>query len=244
MGISKQRAGEIGIRLFKVGMSWPLEPEGVRNFADGLKEILVIEEKRGVVEAQIKEQLFDWQSKNKPIIVGKFDERGDPLLPSAGELTATTVATVLGNRLGRYYASPEIEQRLQFLSHKNDSVESLAGSDARRPHFCSGCPHNTSTRVPEGSYAIAGIGCHFMAAWMGRNTETYTQMGGEGATWIGHAPYSGTEHVFQNLGDGTYAHSGSLAIRAAVSAGVNITYKILYNDAVAMTGGQPVEGSL
>ena len=244
MGISKQRAGEIGIRLFKVGMSWPLEPEGIRNFADGLKEILVIEEKRGVIEAQIKEQLFDWQSKNKPIIVGKFDEQGDPLLPSAGELTAATVATVLGNRLGRYYASPEIEQRLQFLSYKNDSVESLAGNDARRPHFCSGCPHNTSTRVPEGSYAIAGIGCHFMAAWMGRNTETYTQMGGEGATWIGHAPYSRTEHVFQNLGDGTYAHSGSLAIRAAVSAGVNITYKILYNDAVAMTGGQPVEGSL
>jgi indolepyruvate ferredoxin oxidoreductase len=244
LGISMQRASDIGIRLYKVGMSWPLEPEGIREFADGLEEILVIEEKRGVIEPQLKEQLFDWQAEQKPIVVGKHDEHGEPLLPSAGELTAATVAKTLGGRLARYFKSPEIDQRLHFLARKDDAVETVVGNGARLPHFCSGCPHNTSTRVPEGSHAIAGIGCHFMSAWMGRNTATYTQMGGEGATWIGHAPFSDTEHVFQNLGDGTYAHSGSLAIRAAVSAGVNITYKILYNDAVAMTGGQPVEGSL
>ncbi len=242
LGISTQRASDIGIRLYKVGMSWPLEAEGIRQFADGLEEILVIEEKRGVIEAQIKEQLFDRQADHRPTVIGKLDEHGEWLLPSAGELTAATVARALGKRLARYYSSPDIDERLNFLAQKDDAVKAVTGNGARTPHFCSGCPHNTSTRVPEGSLAIAGIGCHFMAAWMGRNTETYTQMGGEGATWIGHAPFTDTEHVFQNLGDGTYTHSGSLAIRAAVSAGVNITYKILYNDAVAMTGGQPVEG--
>ncbi len=242
LGIDTQRASDIGIRVYKVGMSWPLEAEGIRRFADGLEEILVIEEKRGVIEAQIKEQLFDWQAESRPTIIGKLDEHGDWLLPSAGELTAATVARALGKRLARFYTSPDIDEHLSFLAQKDDAVKAVTGNGARLPHFCSGCPHNTSTRVPEGSHAIAGIGCHFMAAWMGRNTETYTQMGGEGATWIGHAPFTDTEHVFQNLGDGTYTHSGSLAIRAAVSAGVNITYKILYNDAVAMTGGQPVEG--
>ncbi|MEE8094522.1 MAG: indolepyruvate ferredoxin oxidoreductase family protein, partial [Gammaproteobacteria bacterium] len=242
LGIDTQRASDIGIRVYKVGMSWPLEAEGIRRFAEGLEEILVIEEKRGVIEAQIKEQLFDWQAESRPTIVGKLDEHGDWLLPSAGELTAATVARALGKRLARFYTSPDIDEHLSFLAQKDDAVKAVTGNGARLPHFCSGCPHNTSTRVPEGSHAIAGIGCHFMAAWMGRNTETYTQMGGEGATWIGHAPFTDTEHVFQNLGDGTYTHSGSLAIRAAVSAGVNITYKILYNDAVAMTGGQPVEG--
>ena len=242
LGIDTQRASDIGIRVYKVGMSWPLEAEGIRQFADGLEEILVIEEKRGVIEAQIKEQLFDRQAEYRPTIIGKLDEHGDWLLPSAGELTAATVARVLGKRLARFYTSPDIDEHLNFLAQKEDAVKAVTGNGARLPHFCSGCPHNTSTRVPEGSHAIAGIGCHFMAAWMGRNTETYTQMGGEGVTWIGRAPFTDTEHVFQNLGDGTYTHSGSLAIRAAVSAGVNITYKILYNDAVAMTGGQPVEG--
>ncbi|MCZ6498782.1 MAG: indolepyruvate ferredoxin oxidoreductase family protein [Gammaproteobacteria bacterium] len=242
LGIGTQRAREVGIRLYKVGMSWPLEAEGIREFAEGLEEILVIEEKRGVIEAQVKEQLFDRQPESRLTIVGKLDEHGDWLLPSAGELSAATVARALGKRLSRYYSSPDIDERLNFLAQKDDAVKAVTGNGARAPHFCSGCPHNISTRVPEGSLAIAGIGCHFMAAWMGRNTETYTQMGGEGATWIGHAPFTDTEHVFQNLGDGTYTHSGSLAIRAAVAAGVNITYKILYNDAVAMTGGQPVEG--
>ncbi len=242
LGIDTQRASDIGIRVYKVGMSWPLEAEGIRRFADGLEEILVIEEKRGVIEAQIKEQLFDRQAEYRPTIIGKLDEHGDWLLPSAGELTAATVARALGKRLARFYTSPDIDEHLNFLAQKDDAVKAVTGNGARLPHFCSGCPHNTSTRVPEGSHAIAGIGCHFMAAWMGRNTETYTQMGGEGVTWIGRAPFTDTEHVFQNLGDGTYTHSGSLAIRAAVSAGVNITYKILYNDAVAMTGGQPVEG--
>ena len=242
LGIGTQRASEVGIRLYKVAMSWPLEAEGIREFAEGLEEILVIEEKRGVIEAQVKEQLFDRQPESRLTIVGKLDEHGDWLLPSAGELSAATVARALGKRLSRYYSSPDIDERLNFLAQKDDAVKAVTGNGARAPHFCSGCPHNISTRVPEGSLAIAGIGCHFMAAGMGRNTETYTQMGGEGATWIGRAPFTDTEHVFQNLGDGTYTHSGSLAIRAAVSAGVNITYKILYNDAVAMTGGQPVEG--
>jgi indolepyruvate ferredoxin oxidoreductase len=244
LGISRQRASEIGIRLYKVGMSWPLEAEGIRQFADGLEEILVIEEKRSVIEAQLKEQLYGRHAGSAAKILGKRDEHGQWLLPSAGELTAATVARTLGKRLRNFYTSTEIDERLNFLSRQDDAVDAVAGNGARQPHFCSGCPHNSSTKVPEGSAAIAGIGCHFMAAWMGRNTQTYTQMGGEGATWLGHAPFTDMKHVFQNLGDGTYAHSGSLAIRAAVSAGVNITYKILYNDAVAMTGGQPVEGSL
>jgi len=244
LGISPQRASEIGIRLYKVGMSWPLEAEGIRQFADGLEEILVIEEKRSVIEAQLKEQLYGRHAGTAPKILGKRGEHGQWLLPSTGDLTAATVARTLGGRLGRFFTSAEIDERLAFLARQDDAVAAVAGDGARQPHFCSGCPHNSSTQVPEGSAAIAGIGCHFMAAWMGRNTQTYTQMGGEGATWLGHAPFTEMNHVFQNLGDGTYAHSGSLAIRAAVSAGVNITYKILYNDAVAMTGGQPVEGSL
>ncbi len=242
LGIDKKRAGEIGIKLFKVGMSWPLEPEGIRDFARGLEEILVVEEKRAVVENQLKEQLYNWEMDSRPLIVGKFDERGEWMLPSSGDLTPTRIARVIANRLSRFHTSPDIEQRAQFLDRQARLLEESEQTAKRLPHFCSGCPHNTSTRVPKGSRAIAGIGCHFMAVWMDRDTATFTQMGGEGATWLGQAPFTDTSHVFQNLGDGTYAHSGLLAIRAAVAAGVNMTYKILYNDAVAMTGGQPVEG--
>ena len=242
LGIDRVRAAEIGIRLYKVTMSWPLEADGVREFAEGLEEVLVVEEKRAVIENQIKEQLYHWQASARPVVVGKFDETGDWILPSAGQLTPARIARVLAERLARVYTSPDIEERVRFLAEKEEGLESLAGRAARMPHFCSGCPHNTSTRVPEGSRAIAGIGCHFMAAWMNRDTMTFTQMGGEGATWIGQAPFTATQHVFQNLGDGTYAHSGVLAIRAALAAGVNITYKLLYNDAVAMTGGQRPEG--
>jgi indolepyruvate ferredoxin oxidoreductase len=244
LGIDPTRASAIGIKLFKVGMNWPLEPEAIRRFAEGLEEIVVVEEKRGLVENQLKEQLYNWQAKLRPLIVGKQDERGQWLLPSNSELTPALIARVLAKRIQRFYSSTDIDERVRFLEHQDLHLDALSADVQRMPHFCSGCPHNTSTRVPEGSRAVGGIGCHYMAAWMDRDTVTYTQMGGEGATWIGQAPFTQTKHVFQNLGDGTYAHSGILAIRAAVAAGVNMTYKILFNDAVAMTGGQPVEGHL
>ena len=244
LGIDSARAGAIGVKLFKVGMNWPLEPEAIRRFAEGLEEIVVVEEKRGVVEKQLKEQLYNWNATLRPLIIGKQDERGEWLLPANGELTPALIARVLAKRLKRFYQSADIDERVRFLENQEQHLDVLAANVQRQPHFCSGCPHNTSTRVPEGSRAVGGIGCHYMAAWMDRDTVTYTQMGGEGATWIGQAPFTATKHVFQNLGDGTYAHSGILAIRAAVAAGVNMTYKILFNDAVAMTGGQPVEGHL
>ena len=178
------------------------------------------------------------------MIVGKQDERGEWLLPPNGELTPALIARVLAKRMRRFHSSTDIEERVRFLEQQDRRLAAVGDEVQRQPHFCSGCPHNTSTRVPEGSRAVGGIGCHYMAAWMDRDTVTFTQMGGEGATWIGQAPFTETQHVFQNLGDGTYAHSGTLAIRAAVAAGVNMTYKILFNDAVAMTGGQPVEGHL
>jgi indolepyruvate ferredoxin oxidoreductase len=239
-----ERAGEIGITVFKVGMSWPLEPTAVRQFAEGLEEILVVEEKRGIVESQLKEQLYNRPAAARPLIIGKYDERGEWLLPSNGELTPALIAQVLAKRMRRFCSSPAIEERVRFLEQQHAHLARLTTEAQREPHFCSGCPHNTSTRVPDGSRAVGGIGCHYMTAWMDRDTITHTQMGGEGATWIGQAPFTHTKHVFQNLGDGTYTHSGSLAIRAAVAAGVNITYKILFNDAVAMTGGQPLEGNL
>jgi len=244
LGIDQARAADVGIKLFKVGLSWPLEPEGIRRFAEGLEEIIVVEEKRGVVESQIKEQLYNWNARRRPLIIGKQDERGEWLLPPNGELTPALIARVLAKRMRRFHSSTDIEERVRFLEQQDRRLALVGDEVQRQPHFCSGCPHNTSTRVPEGSRAVGGIGCHYMAAWMDRETVTYTQMGGEGATWIGQAPFTETPHVFQNLGDGTYAHSGALAIRAAVAAGVNMTYKILFNDAVAMTGGQPVEGHL
>jgi indolepyruvate ferredoxin oxidoreductase len=244
LGIDRRRAGEIGIKIFKIALSWPLEPDGIRQFAEGLDELIVVEEKRGVVESQIKEQLYNWGAKLRPSIIGKRDESGRWLLPSNGELTPALIARVLARRLRRFYSSSDVDERVRFLEQQEHELAALSTGAERLPHFCSGCPHNTSTRVPKGSRAVAGIGCHYMAAWMDRDTITFTQMGGEGATWIGQAPFTETPHVFQNIGDGTYAHSGTLAIRAAVAAGVNITYKVLFNDAVAMTGGQAVEGNL
>jgi len=255
LGITEADAAEIGIRLFKVAMTWPLEPEGVRHFAEGLEEILVVEEKRQVVEYQLKEQLYNWRDDVRPRVVGKFDEKGEwvrPhggwLLPASSELTPAMIARVIAQRIRRLDLHPraieKLNARVDWINAKEAALAKPTISLERIPYFCSGCPHNTSTNVPEGSRATAGIGCHVMAIWMDRRTSTFTHMGGEGVPWIGQAPFTDEKHIFANLGDGTYYHSGSLAIRAAVAAKVNITYKILYNDAVAMTGGQPVDGPI
>ncbi|MBI1777438.1 MAG: indolepyruvate ferredoxin oxidoreductase family protein [Proteobacteria bacterium] len=241
LGIDDAHAAEIGLTVYKVAMVWPLEREGVRHFAEGLEEILVVEEKRAVIENQLKEQLYNWKEDVRPRVIGKFDEERNWILPSADELTPAGIARVIAGRIGRFYTSERIQRRLAFLEAKEKALAEPKAAFKRTPYFCSGCPHNTSTKVPEGSRALAGIGCHYMALWMDRQTETFSQMGGEGAAWIGQAPFTETSHVFVNLGDGTYNHSGILAIRAAVAAKVNITYKLLFNDAVAMTGGQPAD---
>ncbi|NBB09423.1 indolepyruvate ferredoxin oxidoreductase family protein [Pseudomonas sp. SLFW] len=244
LGIDEALCASVGIRVLKVGMSWPLEPVSVHDFAEGLDEILVVEEKRSVIEDQLTGQLYNWPVDKRPRVVGEFDEEGRSLLPNLAELTPAMIARVIAKRLAPIYSSPTIEARLQFLQDKEKALAAPLFNTQRTPHFCSGCPHNSSTKVPDGSRALAGIGCHYMTIWMDRETETFTQMGGEGVTWIGQAPFTETPHVFQNLGDGTYFHSGHLALRAAVASKVNITYKILYNDAVAMTGGQPIDGIL
>lgn len=262
LGIDEQVAKDIGIRLYKIGLTWPLESEGVREFATGLEEILVVEEKRQILEYALKEELYNWEDKVRPRVVGKFDDtgewsnlhgvgHGDWLLPATYELSPAQIARAIASRISRYYAGHPVEQRVKervaYLEAKEAMLNVVAKPDANKdrvPHFCSGCPHNTSTKVPEGSRALAGIGCHYMVTWMDRQTSTFTHMGGEGVTWVGQAPFTTENHVFCNLGDGTYYHSGLLAIRAAVSGEVNITYKILYNDAVAMTGGQEFDGPL
>jgi len=243
LGIDEARANRIGLRLFKVAAPWPLDHEHIRDFADGLEMIVVVEEKRSLIETQVRENLYG--TANQPVVVGKRDERGDWLFPAKAALDPNEIAIALGERVLRATGPAEdIQARVSQLRQFQAMLSDTADVGARTPYFCSGCPHNTSTRVPEGSIAGAGIGCHFMALWMGRSTVGFTQMGGEGAQWIGQAPFSTRDHIFQNLGDGTYNHSGALAIRFALGTNANITYKILYNDAVAMTGGQPHEGGL
>jgi len=244
LGIGEQEARTIGLRLYKVAMSWPLEPQGLRGFAEGLEEVLVVEEKRSVIESQLKEQLYNWPAERRPRIIGKYDESGSWILPSPGELTPTQIAKVIGDRLTRLGAGAVVAERLAAIDARERQQNGSVVPFARTPYFCSGCPHNTSTRVPEGSRALAGIGCHYLSQFMDRETATFTQMGGEGAPWIGQAPFVETRHVFANIGDGTYTHSGILAIRSAVAANVNMTYKVLFNDAVAMTGGQALDGGL
>ena len=251
LGIDEACAAEIGLRLFKVGMPWPLEADSVRHFAEGLEEILVVEEKRQIIEYQLKEMLYNWREDVRPRVVGKYDETGEWPVPSkswllapTAELTPALVARAIAARLGRFHTAPRINDYIAFLDEKARALSRPRVSLMRMPYFCPGCPHNQSTKVPEGSCALGGVGCHLMAVAMGRNTVTISQMGGEGAGWLGVSGHSGTEHIFANMGDGTYFHSGLLAIRAAVAGKINITYKLLFNDAVAMTGGQPLDGTL
>ncbi len=241
--IDDDEARRLGLRLYKIGMSWPLEPEGALSFARGLTEILVVEEKRAFIEDQLVKLLY--RESARPQVHGKEDGEGRVLIPSAGELDPPTVAAAIVAALVRLHGPlPRIEAALERVRGWQSRAGVTPLYPVRTPFFCSGCPHNTSTRVPEGSRALGGIGCHWLAVQMPRETKTYSHMGGEGAAWIGQSPFVKGKHVFQNIGDGTYFHSGLLAIRAAVAANVDITYKLLYNDAVAMTGGQPVDGNL
>jgi indolepyruvate ferredoxin oxidoreductase len=260
LGLDDDTCRALGIRIHKVNVVWPLEATITRDFAQGLQEILVVEEKRQVIEYQVKEELYNWRSDVRPNVLGKFDEPdGDQtggewsmpnpsqnwLLRAKADLTPAIIAQAIAKRLKRLGVPADIaarmDQRLDVIAAKERALATpVAAVGDRTPWFCSGCPHNTSTRVPEGSRALAGIGCHYMATWMDRSTITFSQMGGEGVAWVGQAPFTTDAHVFANLGDGTYFHSGLLAIRQSIASGVNITYKVLYNDAVAMTGGQRV----
>src|SRR5215813_7649980 len=244
LGIDDDEAGRLGLAVYKVALVWPLEPEGVSRFAQGKRELLVVEEKRPIIEQQLKDVLFNAPADRRPVVVGKTDERGQKLLKSDGELTPFEIASALVARLGAEALSAQTRQRFEALQRRTGRQVRNESGMARVPYFCSGCPHNSSTRVPDGSMAMAGIGCHTLAINMDRNTKTFTHMGAEGAPWVGASHFSDMPHVFQNLGDGTYFHSGYLAIRHAVATNTNITYKILYNDAVAMTGGQPHDGDV
>jgi indolepyruvate ferredoxin oxidoreductase len=264
LGLDDDTCRALGIRLHKVNVVWPLEATITRDFATGLQEILVVEEKRQVIEYQLKEELYNWRADVRPNVLGKFDEpegdatggewsRANPsenwLLRAKADLTPAIIAKAIAKRLTKFGPSLGISEDVQrrmaqrltvIAARERELTELKTDTGERAPWFCSGCPHNTSTRVPEGSRAVAGIGCHYMTVWMDRSTSTFTQMGGEGVPWVGQAPFTKDTHIFANLGDGTYFHSGLLAIRQSIAAGVNITYKVLYNDAVAMTGGQQV----
>ncbi|MES2264320.1 MAG: indolepyruvate ferredoxin oxidoreductase family protein [Pseudomonadota bacterium] len=259
LGLDDATCEQVGIRLMKVGCVWPLDAQDARGFATGLEEILVVEEKRQILEYALKEELYNWRDDVRPRVYGKFDERdnlggewsvprGDWLLPARYELSPSLIAKAIATRLGKGDLPDEVrarmDARLAVIEAKEQEACHAQAVAERAPWFCSGCPHNTSTVVPEGSRAMAGIGCHYMSMWMDRSTETFSQMGGEGVAWLGQMHFTNDRHVFVNLGDGTYFHSGHLAIRAAIAGKANITYKILYNDAVAMTGGQPVDGVL
>ncbi|WP_168794583.1 indolepyruvate ferredoxin oxidoreductase family protein [Paraburkholderia aromaticivorans] len=259
LSLDDETCARIGIRVLKVGCVWPLDAQNARDFATGLDEILVVEEKRQILEYALKEELYNWRDDVRPKVFGKFDQRddeggewsvprGQTLLPAHYELSPALIAKAIARRLAKADLPADlrarIEARVAVIEAKEREAATPRSVTERQPWFCSGCPHNTSTRVPEGSRALAGIGCHYMSMWMDRKTETFSQMGGEGVAWTGQMHFTNERHVFVNLGDGTYFHSGLLAIRASIAAGANVTYKVLYNDAVAMTGGQPVDGVL
>ena len=241
LGLDEAKCRELGIDIYKVGMVWPLARRDALAFVRGKQEVLVIEEKRGIIESQFKEYFYDWPGDKPNKMVGKHRAAGDPLIPWTGELSPLKLIPIVAERLHNFFPEEEFLKKDATLTETSPPMLQLSGA-TRTPYFCSGCPHNSSTKVPEGSVAASGIGCHVMASWMDRNTVGYAQMGGEGIPWVAASPFVGNKHIFQNLGEGTWYHSGSLAIRQAVAAKTNITYKILYNDAVAMTGGQPVDG--
>src|SRR4051812_26897910 len=242
LGIDEVKANNLGLRLYKIACPWPIEPRGLMEFARGLDMIIVVEEKRSLIEVQVREELYG--TANQPTVIGKKDENANWLFPVKGALDPNDVAICIGERLLKYVTDENLKGRVARLKEAQRRLAETQDVAVRIPYFCSGCPHNSSTVVPEGSRAYAGIGCHYMAQWMDRSTLGFTQMGGEGANWIGEAPFSKRPHVFQNIGDGTYNHSGYMALRASIASGVNVTYKILYNDAVAMTGGQMNDGGL
>ena len=241
--IDEEKAKALGLCIYKVGMPWPLEPHGVRDFCEGLDTVLVVEEKRELIEHQVKWQLYNWKDTVRPTVVGKQDEYGSWLLPAENDLPLQTIVEAISTRLHSITGDNELLKHLEWFNERNKFQANQEAPIQRRPFFCSGCPHNSSLKLPEGKRALGGIGCHYMAVSSVEGTEFFTQMGGEGTPWIGIAPFSKEKHVFANLGDGTYKHSGILAIRASLDANVNITYKILYNDAVAMTGGQEIGGN-
>ncbi|MFL5070158.1 MAG: indolepyruvate ferredoxin oxidoreductase family protein, partial [Xanthobacteraceae bacterium] len=242
LGLDEVKCNDFGIRLYKVACPWPLSQRELKEFADGLDLIIVVEEKRSLIEVQVREELYG--TANQPVCIGKKDERGNWLFPVKGALDPNDVAICIGERLLNYGHNEDIAARVTRLKDAQLGLARTPEIATRTPYFCSGCPHNTSTKVPDGMRAYAGIGCHYMVQWMDRATDGFTQMGGEGANWIGENAFSTRGHVFQNLGDGTYNHSGVLALRWAVHTKTNVTYKILFNDAVAMTGGQRHEGGL
>ncbi len=242
LGIDEAACRRLGIDIYKVGMVWPLARRDALNFVRGKKEVLVVEEKRGIIESQFKEYFYDWPGDKPERMVGKFTSQADePLVPWSGELSPLTLVPIVADRLNRFFPDEDLPAKAERLTRQEPIMLQIQGAN-RTPYFCSGCPHNTSTKVPEGSRAGAGIGCHVMASWMDRNTGGFAQMGGEGVAWSVASQFAGHKHTFQNLGEGTWYHSGSMAIRQAIAAKANITYKILFNDAVAMTGGQPVDG--
>ena len=242
LGIDEVRANDLGLRIYKVACPYPLSQRELKEFAEGLDLIIVVEEKRSLVEVQVREELYG--TANQPTCIGKKDERGNWLFPQKGALDPNEIAICIGERLLARSPNEELAGRVAQLKEAQRVLAETPDIATRIPYFCSGCPHNSSTVVPSGMRAYAGIGCHYMVQWMDRSTSGFTQMGGEGANWIGEAPFSKRPHVFQNMGDGTYNHSGSMAIRAAIASGTTITYKILFNDAVAMTGGQANDGGL
>ncbi|MGE0774296.1 MAG: indolepyruvate ferredoxin oxidoreductase family protein [Sphingomonadaceae bacterium] len=242
MGIDEAMAERIGLSVYKVGLVWPIEPEGISRFASEFEEILIVEEKRSLIELQIKDLLYNLPAERRPRVFGKTGANGAPMLPAHDDLDPEMIGRAIRERIGGWPEIAPIADQIEVATKKRDAF--LPGPVERTPYFCSGCPHNSSTRVPEGSRAMAGIGCHWMSQAMDRNTATYTHMGGEGANWIGQAPFVPTKHIFQNMGDGTFFHSGLLAIRAALASRMTMTYKILFNDAVAMTGGQTHDGTL